>query len=161
MTFKEYLAKPRSFQLQWERMLEVISRMRGDHASLPRAAREIGIRQETVVQLGGSALKRLPGGRYVAKPTDKLLRILLIPTKRGLREVAFNDSREASIVGKYWSAVERFLNIGSAWDLRHLPRTWVIDENGNRIQLLTDLNELRRQGSAGVFRFESTYGRRA
>jgi hypothetical protein len=161
MTYKEYLAKPVYFRVQYERMIEVISRMRRERVSLPKAARELRIRQETVVELGGSALKRLPGGRYVAKPVDTLLRILLLPSYKGNREVAFRDSREASLVGDYWNAVQSFLSTDHATLLRQLRRKWVLDENGNRVQLLTDLKELRRQGLAGEFSFESIYPRKA
>jgi hypothetical protein len=149
LTYKEYLAKPRSFRDQWERMLEVIARMRTFGDSLPSASRAFGIREETVLRLGGSALKRLPDGCYVARPTDTLLWIAFLPSYRGLREVALRGSREASLIVDYWNAVDFFFSTGSVAALRSLRRKWLIAGDGKRIQLLTDAKELRRYGQAG------------
>jgi hypothetical protein len=97
----------------------------------------------------------------VAKPADQLLRVLLIPGDKGLREVPIRDSRQASLIGEYWNAVEKYLTTGDSRML--LKGRWknLIDARGNRVQLLTDLTILRRQASAGVLQFESLYGRRS
>lgn len=133
--------------------------MRADRVSLQQAAREFGVPPNEVVRLGGSALRRMPGGRYVPKAKDDLLRVLSLPGTRGLREIAFNDSREASVVGKYWDAVGLYLQTGDASGLREFRRKSVWDANGRRFELLTDLDELDRLGSADVLSFESIYAR--
>jgi hypothetical protein len=133
--------------------------MRADHVSLFRAAREFSVSPESVLRLGGSALRRTPSGHYVAKPKDDLLRVLRLPDRKGLREIAFDDSREASIAGKYWDAVGVYLQTGDVSKLRRFRGKFVSDASGRPFQLLTDLNELDRQGSAGVLSFESIYAR--
>lgn len=145
LTYKEYLAMPRFFQDEWERMIGVIERMRTFGDSLRSASRAFGISEHTVLSLGGSALEWQPDGSYVAKPTDTLLRIFLIPSKRGdLRAVPVRDSREVNVILKYWSAFESFYSFDSATELRNLRRKYLIDENGTPIPLLTDLKALER-----------------
>jgi len=160
MTYKEYLAKPRSFQDQWDRMTQVITRMR-DGISLQQAAREFDISPESVIRLGRPALRRLSNGRYVAKPTDQLLRVLPIPGQRGLQWIPVTDSREAGVIGKYWDAIQKALRKGDTSALHKLRRKYVITETGERAPLSTDFKELKRLASFGIFRFESIYGRRA
>jgi len=89
------------------------------------------------------------------------LRVIVIPSRKGLREIATRDSREASLIGEYWSAVEKFLVRGDASALKKLRRMSVMDASGKRVRLLTNLEELKLQGSLGVLRFESMYGRAA
>lgn len=153
----DFFNQPERTQDKWNRVVQAISRMRADRVSLFRAAREFGVSPKEVVRLGGSALRKTPTGRYVAKPTDDLLRVLSLPGKRGLREIALDDSREASLVGRYWDAVRLYLQTGDASALRRFRGKFVRDADGRRFDLLTDLDELNRWGSAGVLTFESIY----
>jgi hypothetical protein len=157
MTPEHFFKQPRRFQDTWNRVVQAISKMRAAHISLHQAAREFGVHPKEVVRLGGSALRRTPSGRYAAKAKDDLLRVLSLPDRRGLREIAFDDSREASVVGKYWNGVHLYLQTGDASGLREFRRKFVRDANGRRFELLTDLDELDRLGSAGVLSFESIY----
>jgi hypothetical protein len=75
----------------------------------------------------------------------------------GVREVATRDSREASKAAKYWNAVHRYLSTGDASAIRQLDGNHIVDAKGKRAQLVTDLNELYRLGSAGVLSFETIY----
>src|SRR5690349_4063789 len=109
MNPKDFFRQSKRSQDTWNRVVQAISRMRAGHVSLFQAAHEFGVSPNQVVRLGGSALRKTPKGRYVARPTDDLLRVLSLPGKRGLREIAFNDSREASLVGRYWDAVRLYL----------------------------------------------------
>lgn len=131
--------------------------MRADGVSLQRASREFDVSPKQVLRLGGSALRRSASGRYVAKARDNLLRVIRLPDKRGLREIAFDDSREASLAGKYWDAVRLYLQTGDASRLREFRGKSVWDAHGRRFAFLTDLGDLERQGSAGVLSFESIY----
>jgi len=132
MTLEQFFQQPRRFQDTWNRVVHVISRMRAHNVSLPQAAREFGVSPKEVVRLGESGLRRMPGGRYVAKTKDYLLRVLNLPRRGGLREVAFDDSREASLVGKYWDAVGLYLQTGDASQLRQFRGKSVRDANGRR-----------------------------
>ena len=104
-------------------------------------------------------MRKARNGRYVAKASDRLLRVLLIPTLTGLREVAFRDSRTASQTAEYWDAVQRYLQRGDESALRHFEGVVVKDAQGNEIALLTSIQDLNRLGHAGVLSFESLYAR--
>ncbi|MGB6484861.1 MAG: hypothetical protein WBE86_15350 [Candidatus Acidiferrales bacterium] len=149
-----------AFQDMWTRVTHVISKMRSDYVSLREASREFGLDSRVVARLGKSALRKRKNGQYAAKHTDKLLRILAVPApaeKGGKREIATRDSREASLLGKYWAAVQQYLQTGDTSNLKKLRRKYVIDASGKRVPLLLDLAELDRLGSAGELSFESIY----
>lgn len=159
-TAKQFFAMPREFQDKWTRVTHVISKMRADRLSLPDASREFGLDPRIVARLGKSALRKRKNGQYAAKRSDKLLRILAVPSvdgKGGKREVATRDSREARVVGKFWAAAQKYLQTGDPSALKKLRRKYIIDASGKQIPLLTDLAELERLGSAGVLSFESLY----
>jgi hypothetical protein len=135
--------------------------MRAEGVSLPKASREFGLDPRTVQRLARPALRKLRNGHWAANSFDRLLRVLVIPTREGLQEVGVRDSRQASLLGKYWTAVERYRDTGDASALREFRRKYIIDTHGKRHRLLTDLRALDRLGSAGVLSFESLYGRAA
>jgi hypothetical protein len=135
--------------------------MRSEGISLQRASRHFGISSKIVIRLVGSALRRTPSGKYRPKATDKLLRVLVILTNDGLREIALLDSREASLVGKYWAAVEKYPETGNESALRKIRRKTFTDADGKRIRLIKNIAELERLGSAGVLSFESLYAKAA
>lgn len=155
----DFFTRPRRFQDRWTRVTHVISKMRADGVSLHQASREFGLDPRTVVRLGRPALRKRANGRYAAKASDRLLRVLLVPTPEGLREIAVRDSRQASQVAEYWNAVHRYLETGDDSALRKFRRKRITDANGVRVPLLTDLDELDRLGSAGVLSFESLYAK--
>lgn len=159
-TVDQYYAMSRRLREQWDLAVQVPAEIRAYGTSLPQASRRFGVSPKTVLRLVGSAFAK-KRGRYHVKPTDRLLRVLVIPSQKGLREVATRDSREASLIGEYWSAVEKYLARGDASALNKLRRKTVIDPNGRRIRLLTNVEELKRQASAGALHFESLYGRAA
>ena len=158
-TAKQYFAMSQESQDLWDRIVQVPARMRSGKVSLPKAARGFGVQPYLVRHLASAAFRKLPNGRYVAKAVDRLLRILPIPSRKGLIEIALRDSRQASLIGEYWSAVDRYLSTGDTSGLNKFKRIRITDTSGKRIRLLTDLDELRRQASAGALRFESLYGR--
>lgn len=155
-TSKQFFARTEQFRDTWNRVTHVISRMRADGVSLKRASREFGLSTSTVIRLAKSALRKRKG-RYAAKPTDKLLRLLVIPTRKGLLEIAMRDSRQASRVGEYWAAVQKYLRTGDASAIEEFRRRGITDASRKRISLLTNLEELDRLASAGVLSFESLY----
>jgi hypothetical protein len=109
--------------------------------------------------LGGSALKKGANGRYTAKRHDRLLRVLVIPTPNGLREIALCDSRAATEVAEYSVAVQRYIQTGDDSRLRKFEGKQITDASGNQVVLLTDIAELDIQGNAGNLSFESFYAR--
>jgi len=135
--------------------------MRAEGVSLSHASREFGVDPRTVIRIAGSALLKTENGRYLAKDRDKISRLLLIPTSDGLREITLNDSREASKLAKYWDAVHKYLETGDSSGLQPFHGKHVKGAKRERIEFLTDLDELDRLGSAGVLSFESVYARSA
>jgi hypothetical protein len=160
-TAAQYFAMSERSQDRWDRVTHVVSKMRADGVSLQTASREFALDPRTVVRLARTALRKGKDGRYTAKPTDKLLRVLVIPTSQGLGEIAVRDSREASLVGKYWAAVQKYLETGDASALQRIRRKTVKGADGKRIRLIKELTELDRLGSAGVLSFEEIYGKAA
>jgi hypothetical protein len=140
----------------WDSVAHVISRMR-DRVSLPKASKEFGVATNVVIKLAGRALRK-KHGRYVATKTDRLLRVLNVLSVKGKTEIAFRDSRQASVVGSHWAAVQKYLQTGDSTTLQGLRNTRVTDARGKRHRLFTDLAEIERLGSAGILSFESLYG---
>jgi hypothetical protein len=158
-TIKQYFEKPARFQNLWDRVVSVVSKMRSDGASLQRVSREFGISPETVRRWAGSALRKQANGRYKAKPSDSLLRILKIPSSSGTRDIGVRGSRQATLIAEYWNAVHRYLETGDASRLQKFRGKFIKDADGVLVPLLTDLAELNRLGNAGVLSFESLYSR--
>jgi hypothetical protein len=158
-TAEQYFAKPLRAQELWNRVTHVIAKMRANKLSLQKASREFGVDPRTVVKRGGTALRKSETGRYEAKKSDRLLRVLVVPTHDGTRDIAVRGSRRASQLGEYWSAVHKYLQTGDPSGLQKFrgQKTWDID--GEQIPFITDPAELKRLGSAGVFSFESMYAR--
>ena len=138
---------------------KAVSLMRSNDIPARRAAGAAGVSPSTLIRRGGSALKKLDNGRYAAKPNDHLFRPVTVVSEHGPVEVATRNFREASKAGKHSSAVERYLETGDDSALRRFRGKYLIDAQGNRIVLLTDLDELDRLGSAGELSFESLYPR--
>jgi hypothetical protein len=160
-TVKEFFVLSDGQQDTYKRVTHVITKMRNSGLSLQRAAREYAIAPRVVVRLGKSALHKGKNGRYQAKAKDRLLRVLAIPGKRGTREAAFRDSHQASVLAEYWDAVEKYAKTGDASAIKKFRGKHVVDANGKRIRLLTNLKELDRLASAGNFSFESLYAEAA
>ena len=135
--------------------------MRATGLSLEKASNQLGVTPATVLRLAGSAFTKNRRGKVKVKRVDHLLRVLLIPSTKGLREVVVRSSREASKVGEYWNAVEKYLVKQDASSLQNLKSKSFINDQGKRVRLMTNLDEFTRQASAGVLRFESIYGRTA
>ena len=158
-TLAQYDALPRRSQVSVENVAHVVARMR-EGASLTSASAEYGIDPRTVVKLGGSALRKTRGGHYAAKPSDDLLRVLVVPVHGGRVEVAVCGSRAASEVAKRGIAQREFLATGDDTKLRELSKRKILDASGREVPFLTDLDELARQGDLGALSFESIYARR-
>ena len=160
-TLEAFFAMPAHVQQLYASVTQAISRMRSDRVSRTQAAQEFGLRVRDIRKLAGSAIRRAPNGRYVAAKRDRLLRVLLIPTRQGVVEIGITDSRQASVLGEYWNAVQRYLSTGDASLLREFQGKHITDSQGQRFPLLTNQEELDRLGSAGVLSFESLYARTA
>jgi hypothetical protein len=156
-TARQYFSRSRQFQDAWDSVGQVISKMRVGRISLRRASKEIGVDPSKVIELGRSALRKQKNGKYAARKEDQLLRILSILTPEGRREIAVRGSHQASILGRYWAGVQRYLQTGDDVALRKFQGKKITDASGKRHPLITNLNLLNSLGSAGVLSFESLY----
>ena len=142
-------------------MLRVISKMRSDGLSLKKAAKEVGVSPRIVTKLGRQALKKRKNRSYSVTDRDSLLRVVMIPTSEGMREISLRDSRQASTVARYSDAIGKYIRTGDASGLKKFRGRFVRDASGVKVPLITDLAELNRLGSAGALSFESLYARTA
>jgi hypothetical protein len=154
-TARQYFSMSQKEQETWDSVAHVVSRMR-DGVSLRKASKEFGVASPIVVKLGRPALRKRKG-RYVATKTDNLLRVLSILSVGEKKVIALRDSRQASFVGQHWAAVQRYLQTGDDSALLKFANKKITDASRKRHLLLTKLEELDRQASAGVLLFESLY----
>jgi hypothetical protein len=152
-TAEQYFAKPAHFKELWNRITHVIARMRSEKVSLQQASKELGVDPRTVVKRGGTALQKSATGRYQAKKSDRLLRVLVVPVHDGLREIAVRGSRNAAQVGGYWSAVQKYLQTGNASGLKKFRDKKVQNANGEEIPFIADPVVLNRLAARGKGRF--------
>lgn len=158
-TATQYNAKPERFRQAYERTIKVLSKMRTEKVTLTQAARDVGVSRDTVIRWARSALKKGASGRYTAKASDNLLRMLQIPTKDGLREIGVRGSRQASTLGEYWAAVQKYLRTGDSSVLAKFRDQEIKDATGTLVPLVTDVRVLKDLARAGVLTFESLYRR--
>ena len=157
-SMEEFFAMPEQYQQLWGDIGQVTTEVRLG-SSLTRASRKFGIDPRTVQRLAKPALRKLRNGRWAAKKHDRLLRVLSLPSPQGLIEVGVQDSRQATVIGKYWNAVDLYRDTGDATAIEPFWGKYIIDASGKRVPLLTDLQVLDRLGSAGVLSFETLYAR--
>jgi hypothetical protein len=158
-TSDQYFDLPIVEQEKWNRVVHVISKMRSEGKSLTQASKDFDVDRRMVLSRAGSALQKTKSGRYEAKRSDRLLRVLVIPGSYGLTEVSVRGSATARKLAGYSDAVQRYLRTGDSSPLKKFKNLNLVDENRNQIKLITDLGELRNLGSAGVLSFESLYAR--
>src|SRR5271168_3803552 len=133
-TLEEFFAMPERDQDFWGNVGQVVTEVRAG-ASLRQASHKFDLDPRRVSQAGRPALRKLRNGRWVARSNDHLLRVLVIPTRKGLREIGVSDFRQASLLGQYWTAVERYRDTGDASALREFRGKYIIDANGKRFRL--------------------------
>jgi hypothetical protein len=154
-TLKQYLSLSHKDQETLDSVGQIISRVRAGYRLTPVLA-EYGISRKIFIARGRPALRK-KNGKYVATKTDKLLRVVSGLTGKGKELIATRDSRQASLIGGHWAAVQRYLQTGDDSPLLRFKGWKVTDASGKRHSLLTDLKKLDRLASAGVLSFESIY----
>jgi hypothetical protein len=106
-TVEEFFAMSTHDQDLWKNVTQAVTEVRAG-ASLRRASQKFGLDPRMVQQRARPALRKLRNGRWAANNFDNLLRVLVIPTRKGLREIGLRDSRQATLLGKYWTGVDRY-----------------------------------------------------
>jgi hypothetical protein len=132
----------------YERTVEARRYMRaGD--SLTVAARRAGTSPRTVMRYAGSDLGKR--GRRWRVTRDRAYRPMRVLTNTGI-EVVDASRRDASTVGRYWSAVGHYIQHGDDSELRKLRGVTV-----NGYELETDLDVIDELAARGELDFEDIY----
>lgn len=90
-----------------------------------------------------NAFKKV-NGRWIPKKFDRISRVLLINENGKEVFIEVNDSRQATIIGKYHSAVREDLENGNLEVLTEFKGKMVRDSSGNYHILETDPEVIRR-----------------
>jgi hypothetical protein len=126
--------------------LEALALMRREGLSLRAAARDAGTTPAAVLRHAGAALER-EQGRYRAKRGDRLLRVMTVLARDGLmHEVELRSSRQASLVGEHWAAIQHYLRTGDDSRLQALEGETVagitLETDPDQIDIWERLGEL-------------------
>jgi hypothetical protein len=127
-------------QLARERALEVLSDARTGR-SLSRLSREHNISAKAVLK-ATHGFKKV-NGRWKANKTDRISRIMAINEDGKEIYIEVTNSRYASIIGKYQSAVKEYLNTGNPEVLADFEGMKVKDSSGKWHTLETDPDAIK------------------
>ena len=156
-----FQGKSQAFQEKLTRVANTVSKMRTEKLSLAQASKEFHVSPTTVVRWGRSGLKKAASGRFAAKKSDRIPRLMVVLTAGGKQEIVVQDSKQATILGEHWNTVGKYVREGDTKGLLKLGDKHVVDADGVKHLLLTNTSELNRQAGAGNLSFESIYGRAA
>jgi len=132
----------------YNRSLHVLARMRRTGASLTTAAQEEHIDPRTVRKYLKAELR----DRGKATKADRRRRDMLIPTTVGNAPVTVRGSRQASQLGKYMSAVSKYLRTGDGEPLAKFQNQSIGGQ-----ALITDPNTLTVLAEAGALTLDEIY----
>lgn len=121
-----------------EKSLDVLSKVRKGQ-SLTKASKELHTTPETVIKNTGAFTK--VKGKWIAKSQDRISRIMSIYENGKQEWVEIKDSRIASKIGKYNSAVNEFLRTGNTKVLKQFRKPFK-DVNDKKHYFETDPNNL-------------------
>jgi len=136
-----------------KRALATLARMRRTKMTLTVAARQENVDPRTVKKYFGPELSRPGGGGVIrVSKTDRRSRQMLVPTSRGNARTTVRGSEEASLLGRYMSAVGQFVDSGDTDQLDEFKGQSV---GGHR--LITDPETLTVLAQAGALQLDEIY----
>ena len=118
--------------------LDVLSKVRSGQ-SLSSASKELHTTPKTVIK-NTNAFKKVKG-KWIAKSQDHISRIMSVYENGKQSWIEVSDSRTASRIGKYNSAVNEFLRTGDVKVLKPFKRSFK-DANGKLHHFETDPDKL-------------------
>ena len=128
-------------QLARERALEVLSHARKSGQSLSRLSKEYKISTKAVLR-ATQGFKKIKG-RWKAKKIDHISRIMTINENGKELFIEVTDSRYATLIGKYHSAVKEYLNTGNTDVLAEFEGKRIKDSSGKWHTLETNHSAIR------------------
>jgi hypothetical protein len=127
--------------------------MRRTGASLTAASLEEHVDPRTVLRYRWHELRRSGRGKpYQPTKTDRLIRKMLVPTTLGPSPVSVRGSQRASKLGRYMSAVGKYLRTGETAALDKFEGQSI---SGHR--LITDPRTLSSLAQAGALQLDEIY----
>jgi len=123
-----------------ERSLEVLSKSRKSTKSLSRIAKDFGMSVKTVIN-NTNGFKKI-NQKWIPKKYDKISRVMKIKENGREISIEINDSRNASIIGRYLNDVKRFLETGNSKLLLRFKNKRIKDVNGDFHVLETNSTNL-------------------
>ena len=138
-----------------DRALHALNLMRMKSESLARAAREANSSARTILRYTRTAIIKQPNGRYRAKPFDRLRRTMFFPGETGHFPITIHRSTTASMIARYWVAVERLRLTGDQSILDEF-RGKSVKVGKDQFPFIVDAKILKRLALAGVT-FENIY----
>jgi hypothetical protein len=136
----------------YHRALRVLGRMRRTDATLTAASREEHIDIRTVRKYLGSELKKVAAGKMQPTKADRKRREMLVPTASGTTRATIRGSQQASQLGRYMSAVGKYLRTGDTDALEEFAGQSIA---GHR--LITDPQTLNSLAEAGALQLDAIY----
>jgi len=118
--------------------LDVLRKVKNGQ-SLSKVSRELHTTSETVIK-HTNAFKKV-NGKWIAKTQDRISRVMSIYEKGKEEWIEIRDSRTASKIGKYNSAVNEFLRTGNKDVLKPFKKPFK-DANGKQHHFETDPDKL-------------------
>lgn len=134
-----------------ERSLDALALRRRGY-SLRRAADLARTDPRTVLRHAGAAFRK-EGRKWVARPFDRIPRVMTVLTPTGPEVVTVRDSRTASLIAEHANAVAAYIERGDEGPLRRLRRR-SIQLRGQPVVLSTDPVRLDRLAAGGELHYE-------
>lgn len=122
-------------KLSREKSLEILSEVRRNKKSLSQASRDKGVSIKSVLQ-NTRAFKKA-GNRWMPKTYDRISRVMRINENGRDVSIEINDSRTASLIGRYHNAVKKYLETGDETGLKKFEGKTIKDAQGNKHTLET------------------------
>lgn len=136
----------------YNRALRVLARMRRTESSLTASAQAEHIDPRTVRKYLGAELRGLADGQVRPSKVDRRRRNMLIPTSKGAAPVAIYGSTQASQLGRYMSAVGKYLRTGKTDALEEFAGQSIAGH-----PLITDPEQLSSLAQAGALQLDEIY----
>ena len=136
----------------YNRALHVLARMRRTGETLTSAAREEHIDLRTVRKYLGAELRGITNGEVQPTKADRRVRNMMIPTEKGVEPSSIHGSKEASQLGRYMSAVGKYLTTGDISGLEEFEGQTIAGR-----QLITDPDVLNSLAQAGALQLDQIY----
>ena len=124
-----------------EKSLTVLSEMRNTKSkTLRQSVNDNNISVKNII-LHTNGFKKV-NGKLVVKRWDRIQRVMKINTNSREKSIVIQDSRTASVVGRYHNSVKQLLNTGDKSKLTKFRNKKIKDSKGKLHRLSTDPQEI-------------------